>query len=104
MDEWTFDYDTGAADHPYFYIPAYAFCLLFCAAWLTSIWRERCRRSQETLPRFAPLPGSSQATPKPAVLIDQNLTFVMELAAPPLTQPPARHRAAQSKAADLETV
>jgi hypothetical protein len=104
MDEGTFDYGTGAAEHPYFYIPASAFCLLFCATWLTSMWRDHCRRSREILPRFAPLPGGSPATPKPPVLIDQHLTFVMETPPPPLTLPPARHRSAQSKAADPETV
>ena len=106
MDEGTFDYGTGAAEHPYFYIPASAFCLLFCATWLTAIWRDHCRRSREVLPRFATLPGGSPAQTKPTILIDQNLTFVMET--PPLTLPPARHRSAattaQSKATDPETV
>lgn len=90
MDEMIFD--TTPVDHPLFYIPAAACCLLFCGVWLTALWQERCKRSEPTLPRFAPLTPMPECDSKPSILIDKNLTFVMDL--PPQTPPPARFRGA----------
>lgn len=92
MDEMIFD--PTPMDDPYFYIPAAACCLLFCSVWLSSLWYERCRKSETMLPRFAPLPSTIELVePKPTILIDKNLTFVMDIH-PPQTPPPARFRGA----------
>lgn len=94
MDEMMFD--TTGVDHPLFYIPAAACCLLLCSVWLTGLWREGCKKSEPTLPRFAPLTQSSpvwETDPKPSLLIDKNLAFVMDFhPPPPQTLPPARYR------------
>ena len=103
MDEMIFD--TAGVDHPFFYIPAAACCLLLCSVWLTALWRDGCRKSEPTLPRFAPLTPSSsilETEPKPSLLIDKNLTFVMDFhPPPPQTPPPARYRGAAAPLSGL---
>lgn len=88
MDEMILD--TAGIEHPLFYVPAAAACLLFCAVWIST---TACKRPVEPiLPRFVPLPPAIEMTvPRPTLLIDKNLTFVME---PPQTPPPARFRGA----------
>lgn len=101
MDEFVFDFGTGLSENTSFYIPAIAFSLLFCGAWIFKLWVQK---PKEILPRFTPLTQSPNC-PKPAVLVDQNLTFVMNTTPPLLTLPLARHRmTTQFKEVELETV
>lgn len=101
MDEFMFDFGTGLSEHSSFYFPAVALCLLFCGAWAFKLWTQK---PKEILPRFTSLTQSPNY-PKPAVLVDQNLTFVMNTTPPLLTLPHTRHRmATQFKEVELETV